>query len=237
MIKRYSSFSWILGGAFALGACSAPPAPVAQPSPSPATSTAVGGGSTIAVGHGAPAPSAADSGSASQAPTSALPSAPQAAGPGSAGGIKWAAPKGWSLGPERSMRAATYMIPAAGGDPEGGECAVFFFGPGQGGGVQANIDRWIGQFEQPDGRPSAELAKQNKEVINGMTVTTVDLTGTFAGGGPMMGGSASKKTGYRMLGAIVEGPQGAVFFKFTGPAATVAASQDDFRALLKSLGT
>lgn len=235
MINRWTSISWILGGALALGACSAPPAPVPQSSPSPAASTATGGGSTIAVGHGAPAPSAAESGAgvAPQAPTSA----PQAGGPGNAGGIKWAPPKGWSLGPERSMRAATYMIPAAGGDPEGGECAVFFFGPGQGGGVQANIDRWIGQFEQPDGRPSAELAKQNKEVINGMTVTTVDLTGTFAGGGPMMGGSTAKKTGYRMLGAIVEGPQGAVFFKLTGPAKTVAASQDDFRALLKSLGT
>ncbi|MCW5968841.1 MAG: hypothetical protein KIT57_10025 [Blastocatellales bacterium] len=223
--KHYLSL--LIGGAIALAGCSTPPAPV-ESTPTPAAS---GGGSTIAVGHGAPAASA-------PAGDSAPPAASAAGdGPGNAGGIKWTAPKNWSLGPERSMRAATYLIPAAGGDAEGGECAVFFFGPGQGGGVQANIDRWIGQFEQPDGSSSTDKAKQNREVINGLAVTTVDLTGTFAGGGPMMGGDGGKKTGYRMLGAIVEGPQGAVFFKLTGPVATVGAAQNDFRALLKSLGS
>src|SRR5205807_2155263 len=115
---------------------------------------------------------------------------------------------------------ATYLIPAADGDSEDGECAVFFFGPGQGGGVEANIKRWIGQFEQPDGRPSDQLAKQKQETINGLSVTTIDLTGTYLGGGPTMGQSG-KKAGYRLLGAIVEGPQGAIFFKLTGPTKTV----------------
>jgi hypothetical protein len=134
------------------------------------------------------------------------------------------------------MRAATYRVPATAGDTEDGECAVFFFGPGQGGGVEANIERWIGQFEQPDGKPSGERAKRQKETINGLAVTTIDLTGTYAGGGPMMGGAGQKKTGYRLLGAIVDGPQGAVFFKFTGPTATVAAARGEFEGLLKSLG-
>jgi hypothetical protein len=131
------------------------------------------------------------------------------------------------------MRAATYLIPAASGDSENGECAVFFFGPGQGGGVEANIKRWIDQFEQPDGKPSEQLAKQGKQTINGLSVTTIDLGGTFKGGGPMMG-QGEKKPGYRLLGAIVEGPQGAVFFKLTGPAKTVAAAQQEFQSLLRS---
>ena len=98
------------------------------------------------------------------------------------------------------MRAATYSVPSASGDQEGGECAVFFFGPGQGGAVQANIDRWIGQFEQPDGKPSSERATQRRETINAITVTTIDLSGTFLGGGPGMGSAAPKKPGYRLLG-------------------------------------
>jgi hypothetical protein len=51
----------------------------------------------------------------------------------------------------------------------------------------------------------------------------------------MMGNTSAPKSGYRMLGAIVEGPEGNVFFKLTGPAKTVATAQDEFQAMLKSL--
>jgi hypothetical protein len=44
-----------------------------------------------------------------------------------------------------------------------------------------------------------------------------------------------KKAGYRLLGAIVEAPAGNVFFKLTGPAATIAAAQADFDALVASI--
>ena len=59
----------------------------------------------------------------------------------SAGGLRWTMPNGWRAQPERPMRAATYTIAAAPGDREPGECAVFFFGRGQGGSVQDNLDR------------------------------------------------------------------------------------------------
>jgi hypothetical protein len=151
-----------------------------------------------------------------------------------AGGIKWTAPTGWKSLGERPMRAATYVVPAAPGDREDGECAVFYFGPGQGGGVQANIDRWIGQFDQPDGKASKSLAKTQKRTVNGLAVTTIDLTGTYTGaGGPM--GPKVTKPGYRLLGGIVEAPQGAVFFKFTGPAKTVTAQEAAFQKLLGSV--
>ena len=132
------------------------------------------------------------------------------------------------------MRAATYAVPAAPGDKEDGECAVFYFGPGQGGGVQDNLDRWISQFQQPDGKPSKTAAQISKQTINGLPVTTISLTGTYISGGPMMAAKIPRP-GYRLLGAIVEGPQGAVFFKFTGPAKTVAAGQAAFQTMLKSV--
>lgn len=152
----------------------------------------------------------------------------------SAGGLKWTAPGGWKSQGARPMRAATYAAPAASPDKEDGECAVFYFGPGQGGGVQDNLKRWIGQFEQPGGGSSDKAAKTGKQTINGLTVTTIDLTGTYLAGGPMAAAKVPK-TGYRLLGAIVEGPQGAVFFKFTGPAKTVAAHQAGFQALMKTV--
>ena len=153
-------------------------------------------------------------------------SAASGAGAGSVP-VKWTMPARWKEGPPRQMRAATYLIPAAEGDSEGAECAVF---ANLGGGVQANIDRWIGQFEKTDGPPN-----QKSETINELPVTTLDVSGTFKGGGPMMGQSSGSKAGYRLLGAIVEGPEGDVFFKLTGPAKTVAAAHDDFQAMLKSL--
>ena len=70
-----------------------------------------------------------------------------------AGGLQWAAPADWTSKGSTRMRAATYAIPAAAGDSEGGECAVYFFGPGQGGSVRANIRRWLGQFRTPEGGP------------------------------------------------------------------------------------
>jgi hypothetical protein len=53
-------------------------------------------------------------------------------------------------------------------------------------------------------------------------------------GGPMMGG-AKPVPGYRLIGAIVEGPGGSVFFKLTGPAKTIAAQQKTFEQLIASI--
>ncbi len=131
------------------------------------------------------------------------------------------------------MRVVTYELPAAKGDSEGGELAVFYFGQGQGGGVQANVDRWVSQFTQPDGSESAKKAKVTTSKRGGHPTTEVDLEGTYASGGMM--GPAVKKPGYRLRGAIVEAPEGAVFFKLTGPEKTVAAAEKDFAALLKSI--
>lgn len=130
------------------------------------------------------------------------------------------------------MRLATYQIPPAPGDQDSAECAVYYFGAGQGGGVQANIDRWIGQFQGSKAAP-----KVDKRTISGLKVTTVDVSGAYNGMGGPRAPEGPPKQGYRLLGAIVEGPQGSVFFKFTGPAKTVAANQSEFEKMLSSLKT
>jgi hypothetical protein len=148
----------------------------------------------------------------------------------SAAGIKWTAPSSWKPQGERPMRAATYAVPAATGDHEDGECLVNYFGAGQGGPADANVKRWIGQFDGGE-----KNAKTQQRTIHALKVTTVDVAGSYSGMGGPMAQSKTVKRGYRLLGAIVEAPQGNVFFKFTGPATTVAANQAKFEAMLNSL--
>jgi hypothetical protein len=149
----------------------------------------------------------------------------------SAGGLSWTAPAGWKSEGTQPLRVATYPVPPTAGDHDPAECAVYFFGAGQGGSVQANVDRWKGQFHGPDGKTSA--ARVGTRMIHGLTVTTIDTSGEYSGlGGPVTPGPA--KPFYRLLGAIVEGPGGNVFLKFTGPMKTIAANQAKFEQLLTS---
>lgn len=146
----------------------------------------------------------------------------------SGGGLQWTAPANWKSEGQRPMRLATYQLgPHA-------ECGVFYFGQGQGGSVDANLDRWIGQFVQPDGKPSKAAAKIQKRMIHGLAVTGVDVSGAYTGmADPTTERAAAP--GFRLLGAIAEGPQGSVFFKFTGPADVVAANLAAFDKMIASL--
>jgi len=143
-------------------------------------------------------------------------------------GLDWDVPGRWHNRGESQMRLATYDVPAEGGG-EPGECAVFYFGPSQGGEADANIDRWIGQFEK-----HGKITRATKTYA-GMSVKLVDVEGDYlAPSGPMMESSGTKQ-GWMLKGAIVEGPNGNVFFKFTGPAKTVKAAAKEFDGMLASL--
>jgi hypothetical protein len=131
------------------------------------------------------------------------------------------------------MRAATYSIAPVAGDRGVAECIVNYFGPGQGGGVEANLERWKGQVLGSDGKPAP--ASVEKRTVRGVPIVVVDSSGTYTGMGGPMAAAAKPVPGYRLLGAIAEGPGGAVFFKFTGPAKTVAAHEKNFNQLLGSI--
>jgi hypothetical protein len=149
----------------------------------------------------------------------------------SAAGLRWTVPAGWKTEAARPMRAATYTVAPASGDKAGAECIVSFFGAGQGGTVEANLDRWKGQFKGPGGKPPA--AQVSTRTVRGLKMTTIDTSGEYSGmGGPMA--SAPPVPGYRLLGAIVEGPGGTVFVKFTGPSQTIAANAAKFDQMLAS---
>jgi hypothetical protein len=151
-----------------------------------------------------------------------------------AGGIAWHADEPLlARRPSSPMRAAEYAVRGH----EAAELGVFHFPQeeGGGGGVDENLERWIGQFAQPDGRPSRDAARIEHRDVSGVRVTTVDVSGTFTPM-PMGPGSPSgPREGWRMLAAIAEAPRGMVFFKLTGPEAAVSDAEGAFDALLQSI--
>ena len=153
-----------------------------------------------------------------------------------AAALKFDAPKGWvSKTPASSMRVAEFVLAKAPGDAEDATVTVYFFG-GQGGSVQANLDRWIGQMAQPDGKPSKDVAKtSNMQTATGLKVSLVDVSGTYVA--EVTPGSTERlnKPGFRQIAAVVETPDGPYFVKLTGPAGTVAKWKDSLDAFLKSL--
>lgn len=155
--------------------------------------------------------------------------------PAAAGEVRYRVPEGWKVEtPTSDMRAAQYKLPKAEGDREDALLILYYFGPGQGGSAQANIDRWISQITQPDGQPSKERAKIGTEVVNGLAVDTVDLKGNYSGGMSPDSAPGDKQAIYRLRGAVIDTPKGSYFVKLTGPEKTVAFWERDYTEYLRS---
>ena len=150
--------------------------------------------------------------------------------------LKFDVPQGWTTRPAASsMRVAEFALPRAQGDPEDAELIVYYFG-GTGGSVQANVDRWISQMTQPDGRPSDAVAKTTTaQTRSGLKVSLVDVTGTYVAEVKPGASERHNKPGFRLRAAVVETPRGPYFIKLTGPAGTVARWDASFLAFVDSL--
>ena len=135
--------------------------------------------------------------------------------------------------PSSRMRRAQYKMPGQ-NEADDAEMAVFVF-PGSGGAVSANIDRWIGQFRQPDGSSSADKAVVDETVINGLKMTTVSLTGTYLKSAAMMSGDVEELENYALLAVIVETEKDPWFFKTTGPEETINYWKDSFNEFLLTI--
>ncbi len=109
-----------------------------------------------------------------------------------------------------------------------------------GGTIEANIDRWYTQFEQPDKSATKDKSKVEKFEVDGSTVHWVDIPGSFKdtmGAGPFAPSKApTMRENYRMLGAIIETKtMGNHYVKITGPAETVEKLAEGFKKMLKEL--
>ena len=128
--------------------------------------------------------------------------------------------------PTSRLRLTQFRVPAAQGDREDAELIVFNFGDG-GGGVEANIRRWIDQF-QPAGRKVRTVSgnsTQGKYYL-------ADVSGTYnRPDGPPFLRRTKPVSDFRSHSVIllVEN-KGVYFLKLIGPRKTVSDSIAQFRA-------
>lgn len=172
----------------------------------------------------------AKSGSQAEAETQLPPNHPPL------GDVNYKVPQGWiAEQPASQMRKSQFRWPGV----EGSDDAVLaeFFFPGGGGSVEANLERWYGQFRQPDGSETASHVKRDEKTVNGLKVTIVYVAGTYLQpkNAMMMSGPVDEMKNYAMLAAIVETPNGPYFFKAVGPQKTVDHWKPSFYQFVETL--
>jgi hypothetical protein len=150
------------------------------------------------------------------------------------GPFSLAAPADWTIKPTTSsMRAAQFELPAKPGAQA--ELVVTYFGDHGAGSVDENVGRWLGQFQQPDGKSSRDVAKIEKTQLAGQDATFVSVSGRYSTQGMPGGSGPVDKQDQALLAAIVASPSGPYYFKLVGAKATVEAGAAAFRAMLGSL--
>lgn len=136
--------------------------------------------------------------------------------------------------PANQFRILQWGVPTEEGDDKAPVCYISEF-PGGVGGVDANIKRWEGEFEERDGE-----SKKDKLEVEGVKITVVDVTGSFKdsmGRGPFAGGKTELRKGWRTIAAMIE-PEGGdkvYTLKLLGPKKSVGAQREDLIAMLKSM--
>lgn len=142
--------------------------------------------------------------------------APSAAGtgPGATDSpLRWTVPDGWTEGPARQMRVATF-VPAG---TTGVECYVTLLA-GNGGGLAANVNRW---------RQQIGLAAATPAEIDGLA--TLDVLGVKARLVEITSGANG------VLGLVAETGAQTIFVKMTGPADVLKSQRERFLAFCRSL--
>lgn len=131
----------------------------------------------------------------------------------------------------RRMSAGGFTI--AGKDGAAGiEADFYHFGAGGGGGAEANIKRWQGQF-QPGEDGNLPEAKREDLKVGDKTILLVTFKGTFLAGS-VMDAKRTPMPGYVMTGVIVPSDAGDIFIKISGPEAAMTAAQEDIKKLVSS---
>jgi len=152
------------------------------------------------------------------------------------GGIVFVPPSSWKDLGGNAMRACTYAFSGVEGDSDSATVAVSFFGTGQGGPIDMNIKRWISQMALPGGGDPSSVAETSTLTVDGMTVHYISVAGTYNAsmGGPMSG-NTTPHDNYRLIGYIMESPQGSVFFKLVGPMKTATTMGEALTAAIGNI--
>jgi hypothetical protein len=134
------------------------------------------------------------------------------------------APEGWGRKqPQSSFIEAEFVLPKAEGDDADGRLTVSLAG----GSVEANIERWKGQFA------NLKDAQEEKLDAGGIEATLVDLLGEFNDQrGPFA--PAVARADYRMMAAIIPVGELLHFVKATGPQKTIESHAEAIKNFVRS---
>jgi hypothetical protein len=118
--------------------------------------------------------------------------------------LKWTVPEGWVEQPGQAMRMATFLV-----GPDRRECTIVSF-PGDVGGIEANLRRWIGQLEATvadEALAKFARAPETFQSEGGLGCLVYDFSSLLPAG-----------SAQSMLAAIVPMDGQTVFVKLMGPA-------------------
>jgi len=139
-------------------------------------------------------------------------------------------PKDWEKEqPSSSMRMAQFRFPGNDGD---GELVIF---SGIGGSIDANLNRWYGQFKSETENSVSESAIRTNSQIKDMNVTFSYVEGTYLKSTMGMSGTKTEMPNYALLAAIVATPDGLYFFKGTGPKSIMDSQKVNFETFIYSI--
>jgi hypothetical protein len=147
-----------------------------------------------------------------------------------AGNLSLQVPANWKqMKTTSQFRLAQFQIPGDAADDEPAELVVYYFGGGATGGVAANVQRWVDQF-QPQGR-KVDVSQGKSE--NGEYVLA-NISGTWKKpDGPPFAQKTIDKPGSRVIGVVLTLPMGDqqeyFFLKLAGSDALVQSQLEALR--------
>jgi hypothetical protein len=150
------------------------------------------------------------------------------------GNLKFTIPSKWQIEPvESPARGGQWRVPPLHSGGEGGEVVVFYFGPGIGGTTKENIEAWIGTMFNAEGHPAAAEVKQHE--TGGLKISQVVIFGTYKQVVSLPGVPPELRSNYGLLGAVIENPQGNLYWRFTGPEPLITANLPLFNKIIDSV--
>jgi hypothetical protein len=154
-----------------------------------------------------------------------------------ADGLQFVVPAKWIAEPAESpARAGQWRVTALRGTAETssaadeGEVVVFSFGSGLGGTPQENIAAWKETIRDSAGHPAT--AEVKTRVVAGFKISEWVAFGSYNDPVPIPGMPPVVRPDYGLAAAVIETPQGSLYWRLTGPEPLVTATLPLFRKML-----
>ena len=148
------------------------------------------------------------------------------------GKFHFVAPGSWKkVKPKFQFYHAEFSIPKVEGDPNDGRITFSQVG----GSIDANLDRWVGQFKDLKNDDADSVKKVAKEFAD-TPVQIIHIKGTFmeGAGGPF--GKKTEREDYVLMGAALETGSGSnVYIKAYGPSKTMEKNHEHLKNLLEKM--